>query len=97
MTLSVCMITKNGAKRLPQSITSVKELADEIIVVDTGSKDESKLIASGLGAKVYDFEWNDDFSAAKNYAYSKATGDWILDLDDDEVISLPVASNAINN
>ncbi len=87
MTLSVCMITKDGALKLPKSLSSIKALADEIIVVDTGSKDESKIIAASFGAKVYDFEWIDDFSAAKNFAYSKATCNWILDLDDDEVIS----------
>jgi glycosyltransferase involved in cell wall biosynthesis len=81
------MITKNGAQRLPKSLGSIKALADEIILVDTGSKDESKIVGASLGAKVYDFQWIDDFSAAKNYAFSKASGDWILELDDDEIIS----------
>jgi len=81
------MITKNGASRLPKSLASIKPIADEIIVVDTGSTDTSKIIAAEFGAKVYDFKWIDDFSAAKNYAFSKASSDWILELDDDELIS----------
>ncbi|NHM29958.1 glycosyltransferase family 2 protein [Bacillus sp. C11] len=80
------MITKNEEKNLPVCLESVKKLVDEIIIVDTGSTDNTKHIALHYGAKVYDFEWNNDFSAARNYALSKSTSDWNLVLDADEKI-----------
>lgn len=80
------MITKNSEDRIERTLKSVNGLVDEIIVVDTGSSDNTREIASEYG-KVFDFEWVDDFSKARNYAYSKATGDWILNLDDDETVS----------
>jgi len=85
--LSICMISKDEEKFIGKSLESAKEIADELIVVDTGSKDKTKNIAAELGAKVFDLEWKDDFSLAHNYAISKATGDWILVLDADEMIS----------
>jgi glycosyltransferase involved in cell wall biosynthesis len=60
---------------------------DEIIVVDTGSTDKTKEIATLFGAKVFDFPWTGDFSAARNHSLAQATGDWILVLDANEVIS----------
>ena len=81
------MISKDEEKFIGKSLESAKEIADELIVVDTGSKDKTKNIAAELGAKVFDLEWKDDFSLAHNYAISKATGDWILVLDADEMIS----------
>ncbi len=66
---------------------SVKPLVDEMIVVDTGSTDRTKKIARAFGAKVYDFAWTDSFSDARNFSLSKASGEWILVLDADEVIS----------
>ena len=59
---------------------------DEIVVADTGSTDGTKKIAASFGAKIYDFAWNDDFSAARNFSFSKATGDYILWLDADDYI-----------
>jgi len=85
--LSVCMIIKNEAAHLAKCLKSVVPVADEVIVVDTGSTDHSKDIAAIFGAKVFDFEWVDDFAKAKNFAVSKASGEWILSLDADEVIS----------
>lgn len=78
------MIVKNEEKVLARSLNSVKNYVDEIIVVDTGSTDKTKEIAKDLGAKVYDFEWINDFSAARTFAKEKATCDWVLQLDADE-------------
>jgi glycosyltransferase involved in cell wall biosynthesis len=80
------MIAKNEEKWLEQCLNSVKEIADEIIIVDTGSADKTKEIAKKFGAKIYDFKWIDDFSAARNESLKHATKDWILVLDADEVI-----------
>ncbi len=86
-TLSLCMVVKNEEKTLERAILSAKPMANEIIVVDTGSTDRSPTIAEKLGAKVYHYDWNDDFSAARNFAISKATCDYIMMLDGDEYIS----------
>jgi len=85
--LSICMIVKNEETNIINCINSVKVIADEIIVVDTGSSDRTKLLAEIFGAKFFDFKWNDDFSEARNYSISHAKGDWILVIDADEVIS----------
>lgn len=85
--ISLCMIVRNEEKHLPGCLNSVKGLADEIIIVDTGSTDRTKEIAAGFGAKVYDFPWCDDFSAARNESLKQATKDWILILDADEIIA----------
>lgn len=85
--LSLCMIVKNEERYLAQCLCSVRDIADEIIVVDTGSTDRTKDIARVFGARVYDFVWNDDFSAARNVSLDNAKGAWILVLDGDEVIS----------
>lgn len=84
MKISACMIAKNEEKVIARCIESYREAVDEIIVVDTGSTDQTVAIAKSLGAKVFHFQWIDDFSAAKNYALSKAKGDWIVFLDADE-------------
>lgn len=84
--LSLCMIVKNEEKNIARCLNSVKGLVDEIIVVDTGSIDNTIKIAKSMGAKIYNFNWIDDFSAARNYSIEKATGDWILILDADEEI-----------
>lgn len=84
--LSVCMIIKNEEKVLDRCLNSINGIADEIIIVDTGSKDQSKEIALGYTDKVFDFEWVDDFSKARNYAASKASGEWILVIDADEYV-----------
>lgn len=86
MRLSLAMIVKDEEQSLPRLFDSVAKHVDEIVVVDTGSTDNTKQVAESYGAQVYDFEWVDDFSAARNFSFSKATGDWILWLDaDDEV------------
>jgi tetratricopeptide (TPR) repeat protein len=85
--LSLCMIVKNEEENIERSLLSVKPMVDEMIVVDTGSTDNTKDIARSLGAKVYDFQWTESFSDARNFSLSKASGKWILVLDADEIIS----------
>jgi glycosyltransferase involved in cell wall biosynthesis len=86
ITISLCMIAKNEENTLARCLTSVQDIADEIIIVDTGSTDKTKDIAHEYTSKVYDFKWIDDFSAARNYSFSKATMEYILWLDADDVI-----------
>jgi glycosyltransferase involved in cell wall biosynthesis len=85
--LSVCMIVKNEERFLGQCLTSVKGLADELIVIDTGSTDRTVEIAREHGAQVGHFEWCNDFAAARNASIAPATGAWILFLDADEELS----------
>lgn len=87
MSIAVCMIVKNEEKWLEQCLNSVKNLADEIIIVDTGSIDNTKKIAKKFTDKIFDYEWKNDFSDARNFSISKANSDWILSLDADESIS----------
>lgn len=84
MKLSFCAIAKNEADNLPDCLNSVREVADEWVVVDTGSTDGTPEIAEKLGAKVYEFPWCDDFAAARNASLKYVTGDWVLVLDADE-------------
>lgn len=86
-TLSLCMIVKNERAFLGPCLNAIKTLVDEIILVDTGSTDRSGDIARIYGACVYDFDWCDDFAAARNVSLAKAHGDWILILDADEIIA----------
>ncbi|MBW3010765.1 glycosyltransferase [Candidatus Woesearchaeota archaeon] len=85
-TISLCVITKDEEKFLPNCLEAAKPYVDEIIVVDTGSKDQTVEIAKKYGARVFFTEWKDDFSYAKNKALIYAKGDWILFLDADEVV-----------
>lgn len=87
MTLSVCMIVKDEEEVLARCLKCVKPFADEIIVVDTGSSDSTAKIARSFTDKVYNFEWQDDFSAARNFSFSKAGCDLVMWLDADDVIS----------
>ncbi|MEW5841745.1 MAG: glycosyltransferase family 2 protein [Bacteroidota bacterium] len=82
--LTLSMIVKDEEKHLKECLESVKDVVDEIVIVDTGSTDATVEIAKSYCAKVYNFAWINDFSAARNYALSKSTGDWILYLDADE-------------
>ena len=85
MDISLCMIVKDEAEVLARCLESARG-ADEMIVVDTGSTDDTLQIAERFGAKTYSFPWQDDFSAARNFAFSKATGDYLLWLDADDVL-----------
>ncbi len=82
--LSLCMIVKNESRFLPDCLASVRDLVREIIVVDTGSTDNTVAIAQQYGAKVFHYTWENDFAKARNVALSKATQPWILYLDADE-------------
>jgi tetratricopeptide (TPR) repeat protein len=92
--ISACLIVKNEAENLARCLKSLGSFIDEIVVVDTGSTDTTVNIASGYGAVLGEFEWNDDFSAARNHALSLATGDWVLWIDADEEVD-PASLSAI--
>ncbi|KIQ95156.1 SPBc2 prophage-derived glycosyltransferase SunS [Anoxybacillus thermarum] len=85
-TVALVMIVKNEEKHLARCLRSVHKIVDDIVIVDTGSTDGTKSIAYSFGAKVFDFEWANDFSAARNYALMQSTCDWNLVLDADEYI-----------
>ena len=85
-TISVCLIVKNEEEVLERCLTCVKSFADEIIVVDTGSTDNSKNIAKKFTNKLYDYIWQDDFSKARNYAFSFASSDYVMWLDADDIV-----------
>ena len=87
MTLSLCMIVKNEEKVIRRCLESVKEVCDEMIVVDTGSQDNTREIAAACGAKVFSFPWTYDFAAARNYSFSLASSDYLLWLDADDVFT----------
>jgi len=70
--LSLCMIVKNEENNLLRCLKSVKEIVDEMVIVDTGSTDRTVEIAEGFGANVYYYKWNNDFSAARNFAMDKS-------------------------
>ena len=84
--ISLCMIVKNEEKVLARCLDSIAGLMDEIIIVDTGSTDKTKEIAGKYTDNIYDFEWIDDFAAARNFAFSKATKEYIYSADADEVL-----------
>jgi tetratricopeptide (TPR) repeat protein len=88
------MIVKNEAARLPTCLASARGVADEVVVLDTGSTDGTPEVARGLGAMVHTFPWNGDYAAARNESLRHATGDWILYLDPDERLT-PEAGGAI--
>ena len=85
-TISLCMIVKNEEKHLARCLDTVRDLMDEIIIVDTGSADRTKEIAARYTDRIYDFAWIDDFSAARNFAFSMAGCDYIYSADADEVL-----------
>ncbi|MDR1917540.1 MAG: glycosyltransferase [Christensenellaceae bacterium] len=87
MRISLAMIVRDEELVLDRCLQSVTGIFDEIIIVDTGSHDRTKKIARKFTDKVYDFVWCDDFSKARNFAFSKATGDFIMWLDADDVIT----------
>lgn len=84
--ISLCMIVRNEEVTLARCLASVKEAIDEIIIVDTGSTDRTKEIATSFGAVLYDYEWIDNFGAARNYCFEQATQPFIMWLDADDVI-----------
>ena len=86
ITVSLCMIVKNEERILRRCLDTVADLVDEIVIVDTGSTDQTKKIAAEYTENIYDFVWTGDFSAARNFAFSKCTKEYIYTADADEVI-----------
>ena len=84
--ISLCMIVKNEEAALPGCLSSVRDVVDEMVVLDTGSTDRTPEVAKEFGAKVYDFEWSNDFAVARNESLKYVHGDWILVLDADEAL-----------
>jgi glycosyltransferase involved in cell wall biosynthesis len=93
VSISVCMMVRDEEENLQRSLPSLKGLADELIVVDTGSKDKSIEIAKSFGAKIYEHPWEDDFSKHRNQSISYATCDWIFIFDADEELIVPNESS----
>src|SRR3974390_1612326 len=83
-TLTINLIVRNEEQTLGRCLDSVRGLAEEIVVVDTGSTDRTREIAAARGARVVEFPWCDDFAAARNESLRQATGPWVLWLDADE-------------
>jgi tetratricopeptide (TPR) repeat protein len=95
MALSVCLLTRNEEGNIARAIRSVSGVASEVIVVDTGSSDRTVQVANDLGAKICHVAWQDDFAAARDYALSQATTDWILWLNPDEEL-LPLSRQSVH-
>ena len=95
ITISVCLIVKNEESVLTGCLSDAAAFADEIIVVDTGSTDKTREIACSFTEKVFDFSWVDDFAAARNFSFSKASCDYIMWLDADDRI-FPENAEKIN-
>ncbi len=87
MKLSICMIVKDEEEVLERCLMCASKIADEIIIVDTGSVDKTKDIAKKYTSSLYDYKWNDDFAAARNFSFSKANNEYIMWLDADDVIN----------
>lgn len=90
MTLSFCAIVKNEAANLPRCLESVQSVVDQIVILDTGSTDETVAIARSFGAEVHYFPWNNSFADARNESLNYVTGDWVLVLDADEALNPPI-------
>lgn len=98
MNLSICIIAKNEEKNIERCLQCLQPYNFEIIVVDTGSTDATKEIAKRYGCSIYDFVWCDDFAAAKNFAISKASNEYVMIIDSDEYleeINLPVLQDLL--
>lgn len=92
--ISACLIVRDEHERLPAALTSVRPHVQEMIVVDTGSTDDTPDIARRMGARVSEFAWCDDFAAARNFALAQASQAWALGLDADERL-LPAGARSI--
>ncbi|MCT4597615.1 MAG: glycosyltransferase family 2 protein [Vallitalea sp.] len=86
ISISLCMIVRDEEDVLERCLNSIHDIVDEIIIVDTGSIDRTKEIARKFSSKIFDYKWIDNFSSARNFSYSKATKDYILWLDADDII-----------
>lgn len=90
--LTLCMIVKNEERHISRCLSSVQDITDDIVIVDTGSQDNTKAICESFNARVFDFQWENDFSKARNYGLQHAEGDWILMLDADEELDQDTGS-----
>ena len=86
ISISLCMIVKNEEEVIGRCLESVKDLVDEINIVDTGSTDKTKEIVSEFTDRIFDFQWIHNFAAARNYSFQQATKDYILWLDADDIL-----------
>lgn len=93
ITVSLCMIVKNEEQTLDRCLSSICDIVHEIIIIDTGSDDRTKEIATRYTDQVYDFEWVNDFGKARNYAFSLATKEFILWMDADDIMLPEDATN----
>ena len=93
MKISAVYIAQNEEENISRSLESLKGLVDELILVDTGSVDDTVKIFQSYGGSVYHLSWSDDFSAPRNLAISKATGDWLILLDADEYFTYETVTN----
>ncbi len=84
--LSACLIVRDNASTLPACLESIRPWVDELVVVDTGSVDETPGIAESFGARIFEFPWCDDFSAARNESFRHARGSWLFWMDSDDTI-----------
>ncbi len=96
-TITLAMIVRNEARHLAKCLDSVQALVDEIVIVDTGSNDNTLEIARRYTDHTFIFTWTGDFSAARNFAIAQATGDWILSLDADEELEISPNSSPVDN
>ena len=86
MTVSVALIVRNEERTLARCLGSVAGAVDEIVVVDTGSTDLTKDVARRYTDRLFDYEWREDFAAARQFAFERATGDWVMWIDADDIV-----------
>lgn len=95
-TLSLCLMARDAEVEIARAIDSASPVADEVIVVDTGSKDQTRSVAAARGARVLEFPWGDDFAAVRNFLFAQARSEWIFHLDADEAL-LPESGGALRS
>lgn len=91
--LSLCMIVRDNQGTLPACLEGIRPWVDEMVVVDTGSRDATPAIAQSFGAQLFQFPWCDDFAAARNESLRQARGEWLFWMDSDDTID---AENFVN-
>lgn len=96
MDFSICIIGKNEERTVRRTLKSIVGLGDEIIFIDTGSKDSTREIVKEYTNKIYDFPWSENFSEAKNFAIEKSTGQWIFFIDCDEELEAEGAKKILD-
>ena len=89
MRVSACLIVKNEETTLGRCLDSIRDYVDEIVVVDTGSRDRTRDVARCYTNRLFEFRWRNDFAAARQFSFDRATGDWVFWLDADDVVHNP--------